>query len=65
MRTAPKKVSAYVPCYNEWAAIGRAVESILDQVTPAAEVFVLDDGSTDDAGQIGGVRAVRLECNQG
>lgn len=65
MRTAPKKVSAYVPCYNEWAAIRPAVESILDQVTPAAEVFVLDDGSTDDSGQIGGVRVVRLECNQG
>jgi glycosyltransferase involved in cell wall biosynthesis len=59
------KVSAYVPCYNEWAAIRAAVESILDQVTHAGDVFVLDDGSTGGSGQIGDVRTVRLEVNQG
>lgn len=65
MQTALKKVSAYVPCYNERSAIRAAVESILDQVTPAGEVFVLDDGSRDGSGQIGDVRIVRLEVNQG
>jgi GT2 family glycosyltransferase len=65
MQTALKKVSAYVPCHNERSAIRAAVESILDQVTPAGEVFLLDDGSTDGSGQMGGIRMVRLEFNQG
>jgi glycosyltransferase involved in cell wall biosynthesis len=40
-------VTAYVPCYNAVATIRRAVESVLAQTVRAAEVFVVDDGSTD------------------
>lgn len=39
--------SAYLPCFNARATIRRAVESVLAQTIPPAEVLVVDDGSTD------------------
>jgi glycosyltransferase involved in cell wall biosynthesis len=39
--------SAYVPCFNNASTIRAAVESILRQSTPPAEVIVVDDGSSD------------------
>ena len=59
------KVSAYVPCYNARASIGDALQSIRDQKVPAAEVFIIDDGSTDGSGDVSGVKVIRLEPNQG
>jgi Glycosyltransferases involved in cell wall biogenesis len=59
------EVSAYVPCYNAEASIRDALQSIRDQTAPAAEIFVIDDGSTDGSEEISGVRVVRFESNQG
>lgn len=39
-------ISAYVPCYNAARTIRRAVDSLLTQTVPLAEVLVIDDGST-------------------
>jgi glycosyltransferase involved in cell wall biosynthesis len=59
------KVSAYVPCYNAQASIRDALQSIRDQTVPAAEIFVVDDGSTDGSEEISGVKVIRFASNQG
>lgn len=40
--------SVIIPVYNGGATLGRAIESVLAQSYPAAEVIVVNDGSTDD-----------------
>ena len=59
------KVTAYVPCYNARGTIRESIRSILDQTTPAAEIFVLDDGSTDGSGDVSKVRVIRSNSNLG
>jgi glycosyltransferase involved in cell wall biosynthesis len=41
------RITAIVPTYNREATVGRAVDSALAQVYPAAEIIVVDDGSQD------------------
>jgi glycosyltransferase involved in cell wall biosynthesis len=43
--TAP--VSVVIPAFNSAASLGRAVESVVLQTTPPAEVIIVDDASTD------------------
>ncbi|MCE5185483.1 MAG: glycosyltransferase family 2 protein [Planctomycetaceae bacterium] len=40
-------ISAVIPAYNSERHIGRALKSVLQQTLPAAEIIVIDDGSTD------------------
>ncbi|WP_374457456.1 glycosyltransferase family 2 protein [Nocardioides sp.] len=44
---ASGRVSIVIPCFNDGAFVGEAVQSALNQTTPAADVIVVDDGSTD------------------
>lgn len=45
---SPPSFSIVIPAYQAAETIGNAVRSALEQVHPAAEVIVVDDGSTDD-----------------
>jgi GT2 family glycosyltransferase len=43
-------ISAYVPCCNHAATIGRVVEALRAQTVQPAEILVIDDGSDDAPG---------------
>ena len=44
----PPLVSVILPVHDRAAWVGRAVESVLAQTYPHRELWVIDDGSTDD-----------------
>ena len=61
-------VTVIVPAFNEAASIGDTIQSLLDQTVPAAEIIVIDDGSTDGTGEISrdhGVTVLRPAKNTG
>ncbi len=45
-------VSVLMPCYNAAATLGEALETLERQSLPDFEVVAVDDGSTDQTGQI-------------
>ena len=47
--TAPRDIAVVVPCYNLGRTVEEAVDSVLMQARPAAEIIVVDDGSSDIA----------------
>jgi len=56
-------VSAYIPCYNGAATLARAIEGLKKQEPPVDELFVVDNGSTDDSAGVAreaGVPVIRL-----
>jgi hypothetical protein len=48
----PPRISVVIPCYNQGALLGEAVDSLRAQTFPPAEVVVVDDGSTDGTAAI-------------
>ncbi len=46
------RIAAVVPTHNRARLAARAIESVLAQSFPPAEVIVVDDGSTDDTADI-------------
>jgi len=44
---AAPRISVLMPCFNQGAFIGEAIQSVLDQTLAEAEIIVVDDGSTD------------------
>lgn len=69
---APMQLSIVIPAYNEAKRLPRTLEALHAYIASrglAAEVLVVDDGSSDDtyavAASFPGVTALRYELNQG
>jgi glycosyltransferase involved in cell wall biosynthesis len=66
-------LSVILPNYNHGALIARALRALLDQRPAAAEIIVVDDGSTDNSVEIieafrrqhDSIRLIRNETNRG
>lgn len=48
----PVKLSVVIPCYNYAHYLGNAIESVLAQETPVAEIIVVDDDSADNTAEV-------------
>ena len=47
-----KKLSVIVPIYNVSSYLPRCIDSLINQTIPFDEIILVDDGSTDDSGDI-------------
>jgi glycosyltransferase involved in cell wall biosynthesis len=55
--THPAPISVVIPAYNAERFIAQTLESVHAQTLPVAEVIVIDDGSSDQTGEV--ARALR------
>jgi len=67
--TCAPAISVVIPAYNAEAFVARAIESVLAQTLPVAEIVVVDDGSRDAtadiAERLGGSIRVLRQSNSG
>jgi glycosyltransferase involved in cell wall biosynthesis len=63
------RVSVVIPCYNHGRFLATCIESVLAQSAAAAQVIVVDDGSTDSTPDVAGTFAGQItwvtQPNQG
>ncbi len=45
-------LSVIIPVYNRAGLIGSVIEALLNQQTPPLEIIIVDDGSTDNTGDV-------------
>lgn len=48
----PSDVAVVIPCHNYGRFLGEAIESVLGQTSPPAEILVVDDASTDETAAV-------------
>jgi poly-beta-1,6-N-acetyl-D-glucosamine synthase len=61
-------LTVIIPAYNEAEFVGDTIQSLLAQTVPPDQIILVDDGSTDDTGDVGrraGVTVIRPPCNTG
>lgn len=49
---AKPHISVVIPAYNHEHFVGPAIDSVLNQTCPDLELIVIDDGSTDNTGEV-------------
>ena len=50
--TAPMYISVVIPSYNRARTLGRALDSVLAQSSPAHKIIIVDDGSSDGTARL-------------
>jgi glycosyltransferase involved in cell wall biosynthesis len=60
VRTDDFRVSVLIPVYNEATRIASAIESVLAQTEPPAEILVVDDGSSDGSAAVAEALGARV-----
>jgi GT2 family glycosyltransferase len=58
-------VCAYVPCFNNASSLEAAIRSLLAQGLSLADVFVIDDGSTDGSVSVARSMNIKVKLNGG
>jgi glycosyltransferase involved in cell wall biosynthesis len=64
----PPPISAYIPCCNNAKTLPLTIQGIQNQTHPVDELFVVDDGSSDNSADVAeglGARVIRMGKNQG
>ena len=59
-----KKISGYIPSYNNEKTVSYAINSLIKQTYPLDEIFLIDDGSVDKTVEIAKICGVRVYQNK-